>query len=76
MSFPQDDRLITVNIKMDAFYEPSLTTIGKASAKLPVLTADHMNTIDTLSQFPLANIAQTELPPPLIGPSKTNPFSP
>lgn len=75
ISFPENDRPINIALQMDAFYESSPTNLGKAGSLLPTLTDAEESIINTVSQLPLANTAEIELPPPLIGPAKTNPFA-
>ncbi len=38
ISFPQDNRPIRIALEMDAFYQPSPTTLGKTGTVLPSLT--------------------------------------
>jgi len=76
IAFPKDDRQLTVIVDMDAFYEPLPSTIGNARALLPTLTEADLNTINRLTLLPLAAQESGALPPPLIGKTKDNPFSP
>lgn len=76
ITFPKDDRPLTVVVDMDAFYEPLPSTIGNARAILPTLTEADLNTINRLTLLPLAAQESGALPPPLIGKTKDNPFSP
>lgn len=76
IAFPKDDRPLTVIIDMDAFYEPLPSTIGSARALLPTLTDADINIINRLTLLPLASQESGVLPPPLIGRTKDNPFSP
>lgn len=76
ITFPENDRPISISVKMDAFYDPSPTTLESASSELPVLSPEDLAVIEKVSGFPLANTEQVVLPPPLIGSSKANPFAP
>jgi Tfp pilus assembly protein PilO len=76
IAFPKDDRPLTVIVDMDAFYEPLPSTIGNAKAVLPQLTDADFTMINRLTALPLASQESGALPPPLIGKSKENPFSP
>ncbi len=76
ISFPRDDRPLTVAIDMDAFYEPLPTSLGSAKSVLPQLTSADDQIIGRLSAMPLISKENGELPPPLIGRVKENPFSP
>lgn len=77
ITFPEDNRPININIKMDAFYETSPASIGRATDALPTLSFEDAEVIEKLSSFPLANASETRLPPPAVGSSvKENPFSP
>lgn len=76
IAFPKDDRPLTVNIDMDAFYEPLPASIGSAKAVLPQLTETDLAMIEKLTSLPLASQESGALPPPLIGKTKENPFSP
>ncbi len=74
ISFPDDDRPVNITLEMDSFYEPLPSSIGSAKATLPQLSEAEMAVIDKLGQLPLATRESAELPPPLIGKVKDNPF--
>lgn len=76
ISFPKNESPVVISIEMDAFYEPLPISLGSAKATLSVLTDEDLAVINTLTQFPLATQQGSELPPPLVGRVKENPFSP
>jgi len=76
IAFPKDDRPLTVIIDMDAFYEPLPASIGSVKTVLPQLTDADFTMINRLTSLPLASQESGALPPPLIGKTKENPFSP
>jgi len=77
ITFPQNDRPISIAVQMDAFYEPSPTDIGKSSTTLTTLTEAESGIVARVSELPLANVNETALPPPAVGAvGKENPFSP
>lgn len=76
ISFPRDVRPLTVAVDMDAFYEPLPTSLGTAKTLLPTLSSADEDIITRLSALPLITQENGELPPPLIGRVKENPFSP
>lgn len=76
IAFPKEEKPLTVMIEMDAFYEPLPTNIGNTKTVLPQLTEEDVGVINRLTLFPLASQESGALPPPLIGKTKENPFSP
>lgn len=74
--FPRDVRPLTVAIEMDAFYEPLPTSLGTAKTLIPALSAADDTIITRLGALPLITQENGELPPPLIGRVKENPFFP
>ncbi len=76
ISFPKDLRPLTVSIDMDAFYEPLPATLGTAKATLPILTDEDQAVVTRLIELPLATFESGAMPPPLIGKTKEDPFSP
>jgi hypothetical protein len=76
ISFPRDVRPLSVAIEMDAFYEPLPTSLGTAKTLLPQLSAADEDIISKLGQLPLITQENGELPPPLIGRVKDDPFAP
>lgn len=76
ISFPKDLRPLTVNIEMDAFYEPLPASIGNAKSVLPILTEADQSIVMRLTELPLATFESGAMPPPLIGKIKENPFAP
>lgn len=77
ITFPQDNRPISIALQMDAFYQPSPTAIGKTGAAIVNLTDSEQAVISKVSQLPMATGGtDMSLPPPFIGQLKFNPFSP
>jgi hypothetical protein len=76
ISYPEEERPLTITIDMDAFYEPLPSSIGSAKSVLPNITDAEIEVINKLSQLPLASGASASLPPPAIGQARANPFAP
>lgn len=76
ITFPKDQSTVTTSFDMDAFYEPLPTSLGTAKSTLPSLTEQDTAVIAKLSGFPLTTSETAELPPPVIGRVKQDPFSP
>lgn len=76
ISFPENDRAISVTLQMDAFYQPSPAALGKSSQTLIPLTDTEQSAISRVSALPLAGGNEASLPPPLVGQTKPNPFVP
>lgn len=76
ISFPREIRPLTIAIEMDAFYEPLPTSLGTAKSVLPQLSTADEEILTRLGEMPLITQENGELPPPLIGRVKENPFSP
>lgn len=77
ITFPQDNRPISIALEMDAFYQPSPTSLGKTGTTVEILTDAEQEIITKVSQLPMATGGtDMGLPPPFIGQLKFNPYSP
>lgn len=74
ISFPKDDRSLTVTIDMDAFYEPLPSSIGDVKNTLPRITSEDMRDINRIMELPRI-VEDTIMPLPLTEKSKANPFA-
>ncbi len=76
ITIPKDQSAVTTSFDMDAFYEPLPTSLGTTKAILPTLTDADVQVITKLAGFPLITSETAELPPPVVGRVKEDPFSP
>ena len=76
ITFPTDNRQVSISLDMDAFYQPSPTSLGKTGAAVVTLTDAEQSVISEVSKLPLASGESLSLPAPLIGQMKPNPFAP
>ncbi len=75
ITFPKNDKPLTISLSLDAFYEPYITSLGGVTAVISPLSDEELSTIDTLTSFPLM-ASSTEAVPlsPITGTTKANPF--
>lgn len=76
MSFSDDVARTSISVDMDGFYEPLPTNLGSAKATLPTISDADEELIGKISALPLMTQEHAELPPPVVGKQKTNPFAP
>lgn len=74
ITFPKNDKPLTVSLALDAFYEPYVTSLGGAASVVSALSTSELAIIDTLSTFPLVVQTAEALPEPTVGQIKLNPF--
>ncbi len=76
ITFPSDAKPVRISLEMDAFYQPSPTSLGKTGAAIVTLSDAEQSVISKVSQLPQVSGADMSLPPPLMGQMKPNPFAP
>lgn len=76
ISFPKNDKPLSVTLSMDAFYEPYMTALGGTGSVVTALSDAELAVLDTLSQFPLvAQVEDASLSVSATLENKPNPFA-
>lgn len=80
LSFLKTKQAMSADIDLDVFYQPLPTTLGKASESIEALSQKQIDTLGTITSYPVA-YQVTSGTAPVVGtepknPSMVNPFNP